>query len=114
MATTYKWSINQMNAHVQAEGKDNVIYTVHWIYTGSEESAGKTYTANNIGSEGFNYVKGDPFVPYENTQAFENVVIGWLENALDVDAMKSDIDAQIQKQITPVNEDLYFTWQNPV
>ena len=103
-----------MNAHVQAEGKDNVIYTVHWIYTWSEESAGKTYTANNIGSEGFTYVKGDLFVPYENTEAFENVVIGWLENALDVDAMKSDIDAQIQKQITPVNEDLYFTWQNPV
>ena len=54
-----------------------------------------------------------PFVPYENTEAFENVVIGWLENALDLDTMKADIDAQIQKQITPVNEDLYFTWQNP-
>jgi hypothetical protein len=113
MAITYKWNISQMNAHVQSEGKDNVIYTVHWIYTGSEESAGKTYTASNIGAEVFTYVKGNTFVPYENTEAFENVVIGWLENALDVDTMKANIEADIQNQITPVNEDLYFTWQNP-
>jgi hypothetical protein len=27
--------------------------------------------------------------------------------------MAASIEAQIAKQITPVNEDLYFTWQNP-
>jgi hypothetical protein len=113
MAITYKWSINQMNAHVQAEGKDNVIYTVHWSYTGSEQSGGKTYTVGDIGSQSFTYVKGDPFVPYEDTEAFENIVIGWLEGAIDMDAMRASIAANIQKQITPVNEDLYFTWQNP-
>ena len=113
MAITYKWSINQMNAHVQAEGKDNVIYTVHWSYTGSEQSGGKTYTVGDIGSQSFTYVKGDPFVPYEDTEAFENIVIGWLEVAIDMDAMRTSIAANIQKQITPVNEDLYFTWQNP-
>jgi hypothetical protein len=113
MATTYKWIINQMNAHIESDGKSNVIYNVHWNYTGSEESGGKTYTANNIGSEEFTYEAGNTFVPYANTEAFENVVIGWLENALDMTSIKADIDAQIQKQITPVNEDLYFTWQNP-
>ena len=40
-------------------------------------------------------------------------MIGWLEGALDVPSMAENIAAQIQKQITPVNEDLYFTWQNP-
>jgi hypothetical protein len=40
-------------------------------------------------------------------------VIGWLEGALDVPSMAENIAAQIQAQITPVNEDLYFTWQNP-
>jgi len=40
-------------------------------------------------------------------------VIGWLEDVLDVPSMAANIEAQIQKQITPVNEDLYFTWQNP-
>ena len=113
MAITYKWNINQMNAHIQAEGKDNVIFTVHWTYQGVEESGGQQYQASQIGAQSFTYVAGEPFVPYADTEAFENVVIGWLEGALDVDAMKTSIDAQIQKQITPINEDLYFTWNMP-
>jgi hypothetical protein len=114
MAITYKWDIPQMNAHIQAEGEDNVIYTVHWRYTGSEESGGQTYSSTNIGTQSYAYVAGEPFTPYENTEAFEAIVIGWLEGSLDVDAMKASIAAVIIKEITPVNEDLYFTWQNPV
>ena len=113
MAITYKWSINQMNAHIQAEGEQNVIFTVHWTYSGSEESGGRIYQASQIGAQSFTYVAGEPFVPYADTEAFELVVIGWLEGALDTAAMAANIAAQIQKQITPINEDLYFTWMNP-
>ncbi len=113
MAITYKWDIPAMNAHIQADGQDNVIYTVHYRYTGSEESVGVTYSSTNIGTQSYTYVAGEPFTPYENTEAFENVVIGWLEGSLDVDQMQASIAANIQSQITPVNEDLYFTWQNP-
>ena len=113
MAITYKWTINQMNAHIQAEGEDNVIYTVHWTYSGSEESGGQIYYASSIGAQNFTYTAGDPFIPYADTEAFENVVIGWLEGALDVPSMQASLEANINLQITPVNEDLYFTWQNP-
>ncbi len=113
MAITYKWIINQMDAHIQAEGEDNVIYTVHWTYSGSEESGGQEYLASQIGAQSFTYVAGEPFIPYENTEAFENVVIGWLEDALDVASMAKSIEDNIKLQITPVNEMLYFTWQNP-
>mgnify|MGYP000976878185 CR=1 FL=1 len=112
MAITYKWDIPQMNAHIQAEGEDNVIYTVHYRYTGSEESGGKTYSSTNIGTQSYTYVAGDSFIPYEDTEAFENVVIGWLEGSLDVPSMQANIAASIESQITPVNEDLYFTWQS--
>ena len=113
MAVIYKWDIPQMNAHIQSEGQDNVIYTVHYRYTGSEESGGVTYSSTNIGTQSYTYVAGEPFTPYENTEAFEAVVIGWLEGSLDVPAMQASIAANIQSQIVPVNEDLYFTWQNP-
>ena len=113
MAITYKWDIPQMNAHIQAEGENNVIYTVHWRYSGSEESGGKTYSSTQIGTQSYTYVAGDPFVPYENTEAFEAVVIGWLEGSLDVPAMQSSIAKVIALEMTPVNEDLYFTWMNP-
>jgi len=112
MAITYKWEIPQMNAHIQAEGEDNVIYTVHWRYSGSEEVSGVTYSNSIIGAQGFTYKAGEPFVPYENSEAFENVVIGWLEDVLDVAQMAKQIEDNIKLQINPVNEDLYFTWQN--
>ena len=113
MAITYKWGINQMNAHIEQFNEDNVIFTVHWTYLGSEESGGRIYQASQIGAQSFTYVAGEPFVPYADTEAFEAIVIGWLEGALDVPAMAASIAAQIQKEITPINEDLYFTWQNP-
>ena len=113
MAITYKWTINQMNAHIEADGEQNVIFTVHWTYLGSEESGGQQYQASQIGAQSFTYVAGEPFIPYADTEAFEAVVIGWLEGALDVPSMAANIEAQIAKQITPVNEDLYFTWDNP-
>ena len=82
---TYSWTINQMNAHIQAEGESNVIYTVHWTYTATSSvkmpGTDVYYSASSIGAQGFTYVKGDPFVPYENTEAFEDVVIGWLDGA---------------------------------
>jgi len=114
MAITYKWKISQMNAHIQSEGEDNVIFRVEYNYVGYEESGGVTYTSSIMSFEDFVYVAGEPFVPYEDTEDFENVVIGWLEDAADVSIMQARIAADIQSQITPVNEDLYFTWQNPV
>ena len=110
-----------MNAHIQSEGKDNVIYTVHYIYSGSEfipdgvgnePPTGETYSSRIIGTVSYTYVAGEPFIPYENTEAFEAIVIGWLEGSLDVPQLQASIAASIQSQITPVNEDLYFTWQN--
>ena len=112
MAIDYKWTINQMNAHIESEGEQNVIFTVHWTYSASEEIEGKSYHASSIGAQGFTYVKGEPFIPYDNSEEFENVVIGWLEGALDIVAMRASLEAQIQKQVTPVNENLYFTWQS--
>ena len=113
MAITYKWDIPQMNAHIKAEDKDNVIYTVHYRYTGYESIANVTYSDTSIGIQNYEYVAGSAFTPYEDTEAFEAVVIGWLEESLNVPAIQASIAANIQSQITPVNEDLYFTWQNP-
>ena len=110
MAIDYKWTINQMNAHIESDGEQNVIFTVHWTYSGSEEVSGQTYQASMIGAQSFTYTEGEPFTPYADDEAFENVVIGWLEGALDVPSMAENIAAQIQKQITPVNEDFGQKW----
>ena len=112
MAVTYKWDIPQMNAHTQSDGQDHVIYTVHYRYTGSEESGGVTYSDTKIGAQMYTYVAGEPFTPYENTEAFEAIVIGWLEGSLNVPVMQANIATNIQSQITPVKENLVFTWKS--
>jgi hypothetical protein len=112
MAINYKWDINEMSAHIEAEGKDNVIYSVQWCYTGSEESGGKTYRSITIGTQDYTYVAGEPFTPYADTEAFEDIVIGWLEASLDVPAMEAVIDAAIKLEISPINESLFFTWES--
>ena len=111
MAITYKWEIPQMNAHVEQAGKSNVIYVVHFRYSGSDEIDGITYYDTFIGTQSYQYEEGGDFVPYENTEAFEAIVIGWLEGSLNVEEMQTSISKNIQSQITPVSEDLYFTWQ---
>jgi len=101
-----------MNAHIKAEDKENVIYQVHWTYTGSEVSGGKLYYGTQIGVQSFTYIPGSYFVPYEDSEIFERTVIGWLEDSLDVSALNKSIEDNIKLQITPVNEDLYFTWDD--
>ena len=90
---------------------------MHWRYNATSDkkdpTTGVNYAAESIGAQTFEWKKGEPFVPYENTEAFEDVVIGWLEDVLDVSAMQQSLDKNIDSQIHPVNEELIFTWQNP-
>ena len=80
--------------------------------TGSYEGKGGTFYYTVFGTQNFEYKAGDPFIPYENTEAFENIVIGWLEGVLDVVELKAQVDDEIQGQTSPKDEILTFTWQN--
>ena len=106
MAITYKWLIPSMEAYVEKDGESNVIFTVNWVYVGEED----TYSGTLSGMQNYTYTTGDPFVPYADTEAFEDVVIGWLESSLDIPTMQADIAAQIELEKNPVTEELYFTW----
>jgi hypothetical protein len=110
MAINYKWVISKMEAYVESEGESNVIHKVQWTYVGQEDA----YMSAENGEQDFTYTPGDTFIPYENTQAFEDVVTGWLTESLDVTEMEATISADIQSQKFPENEELYFTWQDSI
>ena len=57
MALAYQWTINQLDAKIHEDGNDNVIYTIHYTYTGID---GK-YSANIIGTLDIQY---DPCLLY--------------------------------------------------
>ena len=112
MANFYKWTVNQMNARIEEDGNQNVIYTVHWTYTAQDDKDSQ-YTASQIGTYSLTYDPSTQFIPYADTPAFEDYVITWLESGLDVPVMKESLRNQIELEKHPVDEDLYFTWDNP-
>ena len=86
MANTYNWKINALDAKVSVDDVENVVYTVHWSLMATSEN--EEHTVSNIGTHSVEY-DADNFVPYEDLT--EEIVIGWLEDALDVDLMKARI-----------------------
>ena len=64
MANTYDWKINQLDAKIKQDGKDNVIYTVHWSYIAKDDSEPDKYMASSIGTISVEYKDGDPFIEY--------------------------------------------------
>ena len=112
MANFYKWTINQMNARIEEDGNQNVIFTVHWTYT-AQDDIDSQYTASQLGAYSLQYDPSSPFVPYANDQGFENIVISWLKAGLPVAEMEVSLTKQIDLEKKPIDENLYFSWQNP-
>lgn len=105
MANTYNWKINALDAKIQEGDNSDVIYTVHWSYIAQDESG--EHTASSIGTLGVSY-DPDNFIPYADLT--KDDVVAWLEAGLDVEAMKSNLDNQIELQINPVDETLRPNW----
>ena len=101
MAITYKWKINALDAKISHDGKTNVVDTIHWGYSASEDHEAGVYEVSSIGTHPLEYDK-DNFIEYDKIK--ESDVIGWLEAALDVDTMKANLNAQIALLKTPVNK----------
>tara|TARA_R100001244_G_scaffold131566_1_gene104966 strand:- start:515 stop:841 length:327 start_codon:yes stop_codon:yes gene_type:complete len=104
MANIYSWRINRLVAKIHEDGLDNVVFTVYWIYKVCDEDDEEIQT-NEIGTLGVIYNPDDPFIPYENLT--KDDVVGWLNNGLDVDAIKERCDKKIDLIKNPVDE--YFT-----
>jgi len=107
MANTYNWKINALDAKIHKDDLDNVIYTVHWSFIGQDDSE-KPVSASSIGTLGVQYTEENPFIPYEDLTKED--VVGWLEEGLDVDSMKENLDRKIELIKNPVDEILRPNW----
>ena len=107
MANTYSWRIEALNAKIKEDDKDNVIFSVKYTYTAIDNSE-PPIQAGSIGTLGVEYKEGDPFIEYADLKKSD--VEGWLDEGLDVDAMKQSLDNQIELKKNPVDETLYPDW----
>ena len=110
MAVTNVWNVTQMDCYPEAEGEQDVVFTVHWTLTGTED----TYTGYVYGSVGVTLDPQEPFTPY-NDLTLEQVV-GWVQAALGEEGVASaegNVADQIANQINPQVVTPPLPWVTP-
>ena len=99
---TYNWIISDLVAKIQEGELSNVIETVHYRYQATDGE----HTADVYGSVGLEAPDAESFKPFE--EVTEADVIAWLESKLDVEAMQSGLDAQLDAIANPTHVSLNF------
>jgi len=100
---SYKWVINALDAKIEEDKHDNVIYNVHWGYYADKGDI----SVSMIGTHSVVYDK-DNFIEYSELKKSD--VTKWLEAALDVDSMKSNLSGQIDVLENPTDVVLRPSW----
>lgn len=104
MAKQYQWVISQLDTAPSMDALTDVVKIVHWIY----QSIDGNYSATVYGSMACATPSDTDFTAYPDLT--EDQVISWLEAGLDVDALKANLDQQIEDQKNPPIVNLPLPW----
>jgi hypothetical protein len=99
METVKSWVVSQMDTKPQEGELIDVVSTIHWRRQATAVDGDKTYYADTYGAMGCATPSDTDFTAYPDL-TFEQVC-GWLEDALDVEALNANLDSQIENQINP-------------
>lgn len=103
----YTWTFPAFDCVIDEDGLQNVVTTVHWILTGTDED---NISATVYGSQGVGQPNPEAFTPFPDIS--EEQVIGWMKSSMDVDALEANIALQIDLIKHPVTEVLPAPWSN--
>jgi len=87
MTTTFTWAI----ANLERETADGFVFTAHYTVN----AADGTYTSGAYGSIGFQ--RPDDLIPF--AELTEELVVGWVQEALGGDEKVAEIEAALQAQL---------------
>jgi len=87
MATTFTWAIAQL----ERETADGFVFTAHYTVNANDD----TYSSGAYGSIGFQ--RPDNLIPF--TDLTEELVVGWVKEALGGAEKVTEIEAALQAQI---------------
>lgn len=91
--TTFTWTIANLEYTNDA---DQGVTIAHWRVTAQDGD----YTASSYGTQSFTPdPSADGYVAFDSLT--EATVIGWVQNALDTDAMEASLQDKIDAQKTP-------------
>ena len=105
------WYINEMQSLPKDGDLDNFVINVHWSRLAKETINEKEYFASVYGSQSFSKDDVTNFIPYEDL-TYE-IVCGWLDSTINVEALDLNLDAQIENQVNPPIVVLPLPFVNP-
>ncbi len=106
---TLTWNVVQMDAYPKKDGKQDVVFTVHWNLNGVDGD----YNGYVYGSVGVTLDKEAPYTPY--AELTQDQVIGWVKSALgdeQVSQYEASVQAQIDQQKNPTVVTPPLPWSN--
>ena len=105
------WYINQLECLPQDGDLKDFVVVCHWTRFAKETINEKEYTASVYGSQSFSKDDVANFIPYE--ELTYEIVCGWLDASLDVEALDLNLDQQIENQVNPPIVVLPLPFVNP-
>jgi hypothetical protein len=116
MATTYNWTFPTLQTYAHQDGLENIVYIVHWYYTGTREANSASYSHQLFGAQQIApFVSGSrPFIPY--AEITEQNVTDWIEESIGQEKlaqMQASIDLEIDNKINPPIAYLPPPWTTP-
>ena len=90
MATTTIWNIAELERHTA----DGIVFTAHYTVDANDG----TYSAGAYGSIGLDAPE-DNIIPYADLTP--EIVIGWVQDKLNVEEIEAALQAQLDQQRTP-------------
>ena len=100
MSATITWTVTAMDCYPQAEGQTDVVFTVHWTCSGTQDEGGTIYSGSVYSTCGVTYEAGAPYIPYDDLT--QDQVLGWIwGSGVDKDATEAAVQQQINNAINP-------------
>lgn len=95
----FNWVISQLDSIPSIDGMDKVISVIHYRAQKQYEEDVIHFMADTYGALSVDAPHEASFTPYD--EVTKEMVEGWLTNALDVEAIEANLDAQIENFLNP-------------
>ena len=105
------WYINELNCVPEDGNLTDFVVVVHWSRFAKETINQIEYDAYVYGAQSFSKDDVTNFIPYEDL-TYE-IVCGWLDASMNVEALDLNLDQQIENQVNPPIVVLPLPFTNP-
>ena len=92
----YNWTISALDCEVSKDGLSNVVETIHWRLSVTNEDG---VSAETYGAQSVPTPNPESFTEFDSLN--KETIVSWLEAVMDVEEKKTLLDEQLNSIINP-------------